>query len=369
MAFNPLAGGVLSPPDSGGDEWAELRRLIDDMVARAAKSGAVNDGVEQRFDAALWGHLNDSGLTRLTSTRQSGAGPSELAVMLRGLARHCAAVPVAETDLLGAWLADRAAVDCRQDAPLSVAIGDAMPDPRTGDRVTVTATGVPWARDATVLVAVPIADRLLVAVAEEPLTTDGHNLAGEPRCDVTVDVPSSAFTEVGREVADELTRRGAWARCVQTIGALDASAELAVAHARTRTQFGRALSGFQAVQQSLAIMAGAIERARAAATLAVAAATHHGFAAAQTDYAVTVAKVTLGQVVPVVNAIAHQLHGAVGVTLEHRLWHSTMRARCWTDEFGSTTHYARRLGEIAIRAHRDGEFWDFMIGARQGAEC
>ena len=114
-------------------------------------------------------------------------------------------------------------------------------------------------------------------------------------------------------------------------------------------------------------MAGAIERGRAATTLATIAASEHGFASDRTDYAVTVAKVTLGQVVPVVNAIAHQLHGAVGVTLEHRLWMSTMRARSWMDEFGTTSQYARRLGAIAMHARGDDAFWDLVISGRAWA--
>jgi acyl-CoA dehydrogenase len=91
------------------------------------------------------------------------------------------------------------------------------------------------------------------------------------------------------------------------------------------------------------------------------AAADYGFAAPQTDYAVTVAKVVLGRVVPVVNTIAHQLHGAIGVTIEHQLWSSTNRAHSWIEEFGSTGHYARRLGRVALSA--DGELWDALTGA------
>jgi acyl-CoA dehydrogenase len=113
------------------------------------------------------------------------------------------------------------------------------------------------------------------------------------------------------------------------------------------------------VQHSLAAMAGEIERARAAASLAVAAATDHGFDSPETDYAVTVAKVTLGRAVGPVTTIAHQLHGAIGVTIEHQLWPVTMRAQSWVDEFGSTSHYARRLGRAVMKAD---DAWDALIG-------
>jgi acyl-CoA dehydrogenase len=64
-------------------------------------------------------------------------------------------------------------------------------------------------------------------------------------------------------------------------------------------------------------------------------------------------------VVPTVSTIAHQLHGAIGVTIEHPLWSSTNRAHSWIDEFGSTGHHARRLGRIALAAQGD-TLWDVL---------
>jgi acyl-CoA dehydrogenase len=82
--------------------------------------------------------------------------------------------------------------------------------------------------------------------------------------------------------------------------------------------------------------------------LAIAAAADCGFDSAEADYAVTVAKVAVGRAVEPVTTIAHQLHGAIGVTREHQLWLATMRARSWVDDFGSTAHYVRRLGRMAL---------------------
>ena len=65
--------------------------------------------------------------------------------MLSGLARHAGAVPIAETDLLAAWLAGEAAVDVPDSGPLTVAIADAetvgRQDRRRGDRCAVAALG------------------------------------------------------------------------------------------------------------------------------------------------------------------------------------------------------------------------------------
>jgi acyl-CoA dehydrogenase len=146
---------------------------------------------------------------------------------------------------------------------------------------------------------------------------------------------------------------------VQTIGVLDAAAALSVEHTRQRVQFGRPLSAFQSVQQSLAGMAGEIERARAAAELAVAAAAEHGFDSLHTDYAVTVAKVAVGRAVGPVTSVAHQLHGAIGVTSEHPLWLFTLRAQSWTGDYGTTANYARRLGRMVLAAE---DPWSLVTG-------
>ena len=60
-------------------------------------------GYPDTFDEELWRNLEETGLSRLTSTED--AGPAEAAIVLKGLARHAAAVPIAETDLLAMWLA------------------------------------------------------------------------------------------------------------------------------------------------------------------------------------------------------------------------------------------------------------------------
>ena len=266
--------------------------------------------------------------------------------MLRGLARHAVTVPLAETDLLAGWLAGRAGLDVPEAGPLTLA---------------TALDAVPYAADAAaVVLARPDGAQVRVAVCDpaEMSITTGHNAGGEPRDEIAVDLAPERFVTVD-DAAGELLRRGAWARCVQVIGALDAAVEFSVDHTREREQFGRPLSAFQAVQHALAGMAGEVERGRAAASLAVAAAAEHGFDSPQTDYAVTVAKATLGRVVPAVVTAAHQLHGAIGVTIEHRLWLVTMRARGWIDEFGDTARYARRLGRMALET---GDSWDLIVG-------
>ena len=331
----------------------ELTQLVDDIGRRSFDARLGHRGVPEEFDDVLWRNLEETGLSRLTSSQE--AGPAEAAIVLSVLARYAGAVPIAETDLLAGWLAGRAGIEVPENGPLTIAIADAQ---SVDGRITGTATDVPWPRSATVVLAARTVDALHVAVVDDPEVTDGHNLAGEPRGSLAFDLPADRYAPMDPAVGDELVRRGAWARCVQIIGVLDAAADLTVAHTREREQFGRPLSAFQAVQHSLAAMAGEIERARAATMLAVAAAADYGFDSAQADYAVTVVKVALGRAVGPVTTIAHQLHGAIGVTIEHQLWLATMRARSWVDDFGSTAHYARRLGRLALAADHP---WDVVV--------
>lgn len=352
-----LSGGVFDT-GTADDDGAELRELVDDIGQRSFDARLGRRRIPEQFDADLWRTLEETGLARLTSTPDLDAGPTELAIVLSGVARHAGSVPLAETDALAGWLAQQAGIDV-PDGPLTVGIVDAD---AADSRVAGTAIEVPWTREsAAVLLAACGEDKLRVGLLDiaEASVEEGHNLAGEPRDRVTFDVAVDGLTELDPVIATELVRRGAWCRCMQIIGALDAAAVLTVEHTGERVQFGRPLSKLQAVQHALAAMAGEIERARAAATLAVAAAADHGFGSRQADYAVTVAKVAVGRAVGEVTTIAHQLHGAIGVTVEHPLWSVTTRAQSWTQDYGTTAHYARRLGRMALASP---EPWDLVIG-------
>nr|WP_246231213.1 acyl-CoA dehydrogenase family protein [Mycolicibacterium sediminis] len=324
------------------------------MGRRALDARASTPVVPEPVDDDAWRTLEDTGLARLTS--EQDAGVSEAAVVLHGLARHLVAAPAAETDVLAGWLAATAGLKLPADGTATVALATTEP---SGGRLVGTAAGVPWPGAATVLLAVRAPDATYVAVLPPWTGTPTANPAGEPRAAVEFDVAVEDAVRLPAETYDELLRRGAWARCVQIVGAFDAAVELTTAHVRERQQFGRPLNAFQAVQHSLAGMIGEVERARAVTALATAAADDHGFGSPQSDFAVTAAKVAVGRAVASVSTTAHQLHGAIGVTVEHRLWLATMRARSWADEFGTPAHHARRLGRMALAAP---DPWDLVVG-------
>jgi alkylation response protein AidB-like acyl-CoA dehydrogenase len=344
-----IARGMKAPTTND-----ELRQLVEAIGQRSSNARVGHHGQPEPFDDDLWRVLESSGLTRLTS--EQGADPAESAVVLGGLARHAAAVPIAETDLLATWLAGKAGLSVPENGPMTVAIADVVA--RDG-RIVGTAVGVPWPAVGPVVLAARSPDATFVAVLDRGPSAATHNLAGEPRGEVPFELPVRDVVRLPRSVGDELLRRGAWARCVQIVGAFDAAVDLTAAHTRERVQFGRPLDKFQAVQHSLAALIGEVERSRAATALAITAVHDHGFDSPRADYAVSVAKVAVGRAVGPVTTIAHQLHGAIGVTVEHRLWLATMRARSWADEFGTTGQHATRLGRMALAAD---DAWGLVVG-------
>jgi acyl-CoA dehydrogenase len=124
-------------------------------------------------------------------------------------------------------------------------------------------------------------------------------------------------------------------------------------YALDRVQFGRPIGRFQAIQQNLAVMAGHVVAARAAADMA---------AEAWSDpdlLVVGAAKIRAGEAAGVVAALAHQVHGAIGFAREHALHRFTRRLWSWRDEFGNESFWAKRVGAMAQEAGADG-YWPMV---------
>ena len=359
-----LYGGAFAHGRAAGPtELDDLRSLVDDLGRHSFASRAAAHCRAESFDDNTWRRLEDAGLTRLSSSEESGE-PAHAALVLYGLARHAVAVPLAETDLLATWLAQQAGLHVPATGALTVLRAEIDSN---AAQVSGIAYAVPWSRASSAAVVLACdASRNLVAVAHsgELNIGDGQNMAGEPRDTVSFSLPRTRFAPVDSAVVHELALRGAWARCVQIIGVLDTAANMSVTHVCERQQFGRPLRNFQAVQHAVAGIAGEIERARAATELAVAAAQSHGFHSPQARYAVTLAKSTLSPVVVAVCTAAHQLHGAIGTTLEHPLRLYTNRAYSWIGDFSAPSTHARCIARNALRASPSHtRAWDLLTGA------
>ena len=174
----------------------------------------------------------------------------------------------------------------------------------------------------------------------------GRNMAGEPRdtlsfagLRVAGDAVAPAAPGVDRAA---LYRRGALARAVLMAGAMERALDTAVTYAGERKQFGRPIAKFQAVQQQLAVMAGQVAAAGAAADAGVEALSLDD--PAKQEFLIAIAKTRVGDAATLASEIAHQVHGAIGFTKEYSLQLSTRRLWSWRDEFGGDTEWAARVG-------------------------
>jgi acyl-CoA dehydrogenase len=124
-----------------------------------------------------------------------------------------------------------------------------------------------------------------------------------------------------------------------------------VQYAGERHQFGRPLGKFQAIQMELAAMAGEVTAVTALTDAAVQSLEH-----GDPDFvlAAAAAKVRAGTAVEVVARLAHQVHGAIGFTQEHKLHHLTRRLWSWRDEAGSDLAWSRVLGAGLLADGPDG---------------
>ena len=148
-----------------------------------------------------------------------------------------------------------------------------------------------------------------------------------------------------------LYRRGALARAVLMAGAMERALDTAVTYAGERKQFGRPIGKFQAVQQNLAVMAGQVAAAGAAADAGVEALSIDD--PAKQEFLIAIAKTRVGDAATLASEIAHQVHGAIGFTKEYSLQLSTRRLWSWRDEFGGEAEWAAKVGAYVCAGGAD----------------
>lgn len=328
---------------------AELVEMMSAVFAAHREQHAPGEAITE-----LWDQLGDLGLIRLTGSEESGgsgAGWAEAVELLRAAAWHGVRIPLAEHDLLACWLLETAGLVV-DGSRRTVCLLD----------IDGAARGVPWAASSERVVLLwrgGTGYRVAEVDTASVSVTPRYNRAGEPRDDVSVDVSGLTGTPVPDNVIEQFTRRAALVRAVQVCAALDRILAMSVAHTRERIQFGRPLAKFQAVQNLVADIAAESALARAATDGALAEALRSDWSSPHLDFLVAVARSCVGHAASVVVRNAHQVHGAIGTTIEHRLHEFTMPALSWRSEYGSVAHWDDKLTEYGTRAGSDG-LWSLI---------
>ena len=350
---------------------SEDARLVYDAAERILREECSKELVDAAeagtWPAELWATLEASGLPRACAPAELGGAELPLAeglALLRLVGVHAVPVPLAET-VVATFLLGAAGAPALADGPLGVALAADGLEVRREAGARVLSGRIDRVAFA------PVVDRVLLVLPEAGAATlalvdtapllaaAGANLAGEPLADLRfadVRISDDACLVADRD-AEEIAGLMALTRSLMISGAMASILDLGTSYALERKQFGRPIAAFQAVQQQLAVLAGEAAAAIRAADGALEAL---GTPAALTEIAV--AKARAGEAAGRGAEIAHQVHGAMGFTHEHRLHHRTRRLWSWRDDYGHEAHWQAWLGRRIAGVGAD-DLWAFVSGS------
>ncbi|WP_328810491.1 acyl-CoA dehydrogenase family protein [Rhodococcus sp. NBC_00294] len=347
--------------------------LVDAVTDACVRHPSTTSTIEAGWNAPLWSALEQIGITLLSVPEERGGAGGDIltaAAVLEVLGEHSATVPYVETALQAAWLlaAARAPIPA---GPLSAAVGTgsvSLDRTSTGWVLDGTVNRVPYARHVAHVVLL-VGEHVVMVRSREFEALHGANLAGEARDSVTFDRVALAsdrvFDASGTEATAALFEaRGAVGRMAQTAGAAKRALEMSLAYSAERTQFGRPVSAFQAVQHLIAETAGEVAVCKVVAESAALALDE----VAEYSFAVGAARTSAGYSAGAVARIAHQIHGAIGFTEEHDLRLSTTRIWSWREEFGSVRRWSESVGTAVVDAGADG-LWPMLTAHTVAADA
>ncbi len=302
---------------------------------------------EANMDSALWTLLEESGLTLVGVPEAAGGSGGTIydsSAIVKALGYHAAAVPAADTILAASLIA--ASEMAVPSGPIALAI----------DRVGHVDIRVPWMNIAEHVLLINDHGVALVKSAEFPADSTTENFAGEPQGVISAKrLRAYQSTQPSRVTSEGALYGAALNRSLLLAGALQRAVDLSLQYANEREQFGKPIGKFQILQHYLAEMAGEAAAADAAVDNAIDL-VGAGSSRDECWLATAAAKAYAGRAVTTVTRLAHQLHGAIGYTDEHRLQFTTRRLWAWRDEYGSEAEWSTVLGK-AVAAVGGSALW------------
>ncbi|KGF70712.1 hypothetical protein LL06_03480 [Hoeflea sp. BAL378] len=317
--------------------------------------------------ADKWQALEEFGLPMVLvggADGELGIDTAEGLALLRAAASFAVPLPLAETvfanhllDLAGM----KPAAGPASIAPVLAQDKLKLEPVEGGYRLSGEAHAVPWGRFANTMVAVAHLNGRphLVHVDAGGWTVgeQGRTLCGFPadRLDFAAVLDKARVQPLGDELPETILRSGGAAlRTIAIAGALQKVLEITIGYVGERSQFGRTLSKFQVIQHDLARIAEQAVAAGAAAELAA-----EAFVDGFDPMRIAVAKSRAGEAAGIAAPLAHQLHGAIGVTEEYQLHYFTRQLWAGRDEFGTEREWNELVGRAALQQGPDG-LWPFL---------
>ena len=314
----------------------------------------------------LWDVLTESELISVGNSEELGGsgGDFEDAFSIIHLAgKYAVPLPLSETILAKGALAELGQqtnndpITCAIEAENEVQLVKSD----SGYVVTGTLTNVSWGRYAkSVLALGTLEGKAVVGLlpVEKAVIQEVNNLAGEPRDTLVfegVTLENLTLHVVDAEAFKEkMVNLATLSRIAMMAGAMEMIMELTVRYVKEREQFGRPLHRFQMVQQHLATLAGETVISITSMNNAIKA-----YEEGQFFRELAYARIRVNEAAGIVAKVAHQAHGAIGVTYEHRLHQYTRRLWAWREEFGNETVWLEKMTAYLLDSPSEG-LWETM---------
>jgi acyl-CoA dehydrogenase len=316
---------------------ALLCESIARFLAGCSTPAVVREVERGQGAAALWAEVETSGYADLLVAEAAGGaglGLRDAFAIWLACGRHALPVPLATTLWVRAALA-QAGVPV-PPGPLAMAAQG-----RRGAGGAMRCQNLPFGALAdAVLVSDAQGCALLPVAAGDRQPTGVH-----ASLQAHIHWPALPAGALALPTPCDTLHAGALMTATLMAGAMQRVLEATLTYANDRAQFGKSIGKFQAVQQQLSVMAEQVFAARMAAEIACATdgIVPHPLRAA-------VAKARASEAAEKVVAIAHAVHGAIGVTAEYDLQLLTRRLQEWRGDFGSQGYWHAQLGQALIAA-------------------
>tara|TARA_B110000263_G_C15310166_1_gene512664 strand:+ start:3986 stop:5119 length:1134 start_codon:yes stop_codon:yes gene_type:complete len=341
---------------------------------------------ERGFTSELWQKMAELGWLGLSIPEQyGGQGMSffDLAILLEEMGRFLVPGPFFSTVVLSSAIITEFGSDSQKSEILpKIANGDlistiALTEPSAtyesnGIQLTATKEGSNFVLNGTKLFVndAQIADIILVVARTDakgdesngftvfvvdkntagmtitPLDTIASDKQGEVSFETVTLSEDNVLGEIGKgwDIAKRVIDLGSSAKCIEMLGGADRVLEMTVEYVKDRTQFGRPIGSFQAIQHHCANMATDVEGCRYVAYHAV----WRISEGLEAQKEISIAKAWVSDAYRRVCAIGHQSHGAIGFTKEYDLQLYTRRAKAQELAFGDSSYHreivAQQLG-------------------------
>ena len=312
-----------------------VRAIENEVAARAGRTPAADSSKNTNAAAQLWTQIEETGFADLLVHEAAGGAGLALrdaVAVWDVLGQHAMPLPLAETMLARAWLAQ---------AGLALPPGAITLAPQLlGSGDTVAAANVRGAQVADWVLAEQGGQLYLLALADATRAPSAFVLDADLQWSAAALAQAPSFTAPA-------PLRTAYAGLLSALlaGGLTTTFEKTLNFANERQQFGRPIGKFQAIQHELAVMAEHVSAGRMAAQIACEA---DGLLA--DPLKVAVGKARTSEAAVEVAALAHSVHGAIGFTTEFDLQLYTRRLHLWRQTAGSEAYWQLQAGQALLGA-------------------